>query len=175
MATLRHFQTTGYSSNRIDMVFMGDGYRASEIGTTYTSQIHGFLGYMFNGSLLSEPFGRYRNFFNIHSIDVVSNESGADDLANGISRDTVLNASYSGRALNVSLSKADEIEQAVLPNGITSEMRFILVNSAAYGGAGYDSGIYSAGNSQAYEIALHEIGHAFADLGDEYDYGVSGS
>jgi hypothetical protein len=156
------------------MVFMGDGYTASEIGTTYASQVQGFLQYMFNGSLLSEPFGRYRNFFNIHSIDVVSNESGADDPANGVERDTALDGHYNGRTLSVDLYKADQIEEGVLPYGVTSEMRYILVNSAAYGGAGYDSGIYSAGNAHAYEIALHEIGHAFADLGDEYDYGIPG-
>ncbi|MBL0403126.1 hypothetical protein JKG68_04030 [Microvirga aerilata] len=174
MPAHRHLQTTGSSSNRIDMVFMGDGYTASEIDTTYSSQVQGFIEYMFNGSILSEPFGRYRNFFNIHSIDVVSNESGADDPASGTERDTALDAAYSGRALGVDLDKADQIAESVLPYGVTSEMRYILVNSAAYGGAGYDSGIYSAGNAQAYEIALHEIGHAFADLGDEYDYGIPG-
>jgi hypothetical protein len=174
--SLRQLQTTGYSSNRIDMVFMGDGYTSSEIATTYTAQVQGLLGAMFNGSLLSEPFGRYKNFFNIHSIDIVSNESGADDPSKGVSRDTALDAAYSGRALNVSLYKADVIENDVLRYaGFNSEMRFILVNSATYGGAGYDSGIYSAGNPEAYEIAMHEIGHAFADLGDEYDYGVPGS
>lgn len=176
MPTLRHIQTTGYSSNRIDMVFMGDGYISSEITTAYTAQVQGLLRYMFDGSLLSEPFGRYRNFFNIHSIDVVSNESGADDPSKGISRDTALDASYSGRALSVSLDKADNIEEDVLRYaGFGSEMRFILVNSEGYGGAGYDSSIYSAGNPLASEIALHEVAHAFADLGDEYDYGASGS
>jgi IgA Peptidase M64 len=129
---------------------------------------------MFNGSTLSEPFGRYRNFFNIYSIDVVSNQSGADDPANGVERDTVLDGHYNGRTLSVDLNKADQIEESVLPYGVSSEMRYILLNSAAYGGAGYDSGIYSAGNVHAYEIALHEIGHAFADLGDEYDYGIPG-
>nr|WP_275944444.1 M64 family metallopeptidase [Microvirga flocculans] len=169
-------QAAGLSSNRIDMVFMGDGYTSSEIGTTYAAQVQGLLSYMFNGSLLSEPFGRYRNFFNIHSIDVVSNESGADDPSRGILRDTALDASYSGRALNINLDKVDAIEQDVLRSaGFASEMRFILVNSEAYGGAGYDSGIYSAGNEQAYEIALHEIAHAFTGLGDEYDYGAVGA
>ena len=176
MPSLRQLQTTGYSSNRIDMVFMGDGYTSSEIASTYTAQVQGLLSAMFNGGLLSDPLGRYRNFFNIHSIDIVSNESGADDLSKGISRDTALDAGYSGRALSISLDKADAIENNVLRYaGFASEMRFILVNSESYGGAGYDSGIYSAGHSQAYEIALHEIAHAFAGLGDEYDYGASGS
>lgn len=156
------------------MVFMGDGYTSSEIATTYTAQVQGLLGAMFHGGLLSDPFGRYKNFFNIHSIDIVSNESGADDPSKGISRDTALDAGYSGRALNVSLDKANAIESNVLRYaGFASEMRFILVNSESYGGAGYDSGIFSAGHSQAYEIALHEIGHAFAHLGDEYDDGAS--
>jgi hypothetical protein len=60
VATLKHLQATGFSSNRIDVVFMGDGYTSAEIGTTYTAQVQGLLGYMFNGSLLSEPFGRYK-------------------------------------------------------------------------------------------------------------------
>jgi Ca2+-binding RTX toxin-like protein len=157
---------------------MGDGYTAAEIGT-YTSQVDGLLTYMFGGGgLLSDPFGRYKNFFNVHSIELVSNQSGVtNDPAHKEARDTVLDARYmgDGRTVSIDLRAADAVEQEVFGSASFSEMRFILVNSGSYGGAGYDSSVYSAGNSQAYEVALHEMGHAFAALADEYNYGMPNS
>ena len=44
---------------------------------------------------LADPFPRYHKFFNVHKIDVVSNQSGADNpFPDGIFRDTALNATY---------------------------------------------------------------------------------
>ena len=78
----------------MDIIFLGDGYKSSEITVTYTNHILNYLSYLFDDSSLTQPFGRYENFFNIHAIDVVSNQSGADDPLAGIARDTALDASY---------------------------------------------------------------------------------
>ena len=67
---------------------------AGEIPTTYTSQILGFVGYLFDGSVLTQPFGRYQSYFNVYAIDVASASSRADDPHYGIFRDTALHASY---------------------------------------------------------------------------------
>src|SRR3954471_1720609 len=91
---MRSIITTGASANRIDMVFLGDGYTAPQITTQYSSDIQKYLNYIFDDSALTQPFGRYEKFFNIWAVDVVSNQSGADDPSAGISRDTALDASY---------------------------------------------------------------------------------
>ncbi len=82
----------GPTTNRINMVFLGDGYQAHEIGTTYVNHIDSMLNHMFYDG--EDPFPRYRNFYNVYRVDVVSNESGADKPPEDIWRDTALDASY---------------------------------------------------------------------------------
>ena len=58
----------GPNTNRIDIVFVGDGYLASELGS-YSSHVNiamaAFLG--------TEPFTEYQGLFNVHRVDVISN------------------------------------------------------------------------------------------------------
>ncbi|RWM79249.1 MAG: hypothetical protein EOR81_12285 [Mesorhizobium sp.] len=174
------FDTTisnGPSRNRVDIAFAGDGYRSSEIATTYPNHVRALTDYMFSGDLLSEPFGRYKNFFNVHRVNVVSAESGADDPSTNTFRNTALDASYlwdgvTQRLLYVSDSKTDAaIASALSGTEINAEMAFVTVNDTQYGGGGGKYAVYAGGNQSSLEIALHEVGHSFAALADEYDYG----
>lgn len=165
----------GPSSNRVDIIFLGDGYTATDLADgIYYDDITGYLDYMFADTLISDPFYRYRNFFNVHAIEVVSNESGADIPPEGIFRDTALNATYYGdgeteRALVVNDMKADKARSAALEGApFTAEMQFVTVNDSKYGGTGGDWAVYAGGNSEAHEIALHEIAHTFSGVADEY-------
>ena len=54
----------GPSSNRVDIVILGDGYRAEEIDTTYVTHSTQMLDYLFNSG--QDPFPRYAEFFNAH-------------------------------------------------------------------------------------------------------------
>jgi hypothetical protein len=94
MFSVRPLVTTGPSTNRVDIVFMGDGYTESEIATQYNADMWNLLDHMFDGTLNSEPFGRYRNFFNVTAIDVISRDSGADHPESNYYVDTPLGASY---------------------------------------------------------------------------------
>jgi hypothetical protein len=167
----------GPSTNRVDIVFLGDGYTASQIDTVYVSHVQSLLNYFFNQT--QDPFPRYRNFFNVHRVNVISNESGADVPPLGIARDTALDASYywdgtTDRLLYVNSSKANAaLSSGLAGAGFTAEMRPVTVNDTRYGGGGGWYAVYAGGNSGATEIALHELGHSFAGLADEYDYGGS--
>ena len=171
---LRPIAVTGDSANRVDIVLLGDGYTASQIETTYTAHILDYLSYIFDDSALTQPFGRYENFFNIYAVDVVSNESGADNPVTGTVRDTALDASYrwdgvTDRLLYVSDVKASAaMFDALDGTNVGAEMRYVLVNDTTYGGGGGYFAVYAAGNSSAREVALHEVGHSFARLADEY-------
>src|SRR4029453_18856249 len=91
---LRSIVVTGDSDNRGDIIVLGDGYTSSKIDTTFTSNILDYLSYIFDDSALPQPFGRYENFFNIYAVDVVSNESGADDPTAGIVGETALDPTF---------------------------------------------------------------------------------
>ena len=164
----------GPSSNRVDLVVLGDGYREPEIGTTYTSHVLGLIDYMFHQT--QEPFARYKSFFNVHQVNIVSNESGADAPPLDIYRDTALDASYwwgggVERLLYVNTSKASSALSAGLAGaGFYAEVRVVTVNDSRYGGGGGSYAVYAGANSSSKELALHEMGHSFGDLADEYAY-----
>lgn len=167
---------TGASSNRVDLIFMGDGYTVEETDT-YLSHISGFIDYLFSDDVKTDPFHQYENFFNVHYITTPSNESGVDDPSNGIYRDTALGASYkydgvTDRVLYVNSGQAYMTTRSLIDGtDIGAEMRLVTTNSDKYGGAGGYYAVYAGGNHAAYELALHELGHSFAGLADEYGYG----
>jgi hypothetical protein len=162
----------GPSGNRVNMVFMGDGYTAGEIETSYVRDINATLTHMFNDG--QDPYPRYRNFFNVYRVDLISNESGADVPPEGISRNTALDASYyydkqNSNALYINKTKADAaMNQALAKAPFTPAVKMVTVNDSRYGGCGGSYAVYSASHAQGPEIALHEMGHAFNQLGDEY-------
>ncbi|MFG0305588.1 MAG: M64 family metallopeptidase [Phycisphaerales bacterium JB040] len=158
--------------NRLDLVFVGDGYTADELGQ-YASDVAnvtaGFFSY--------EPFIAYEPYFRITQVDVVSPESGVDnDPTQGVSRNTALDMAYwcNGieRLLCVNVAKAyNAIDGAGVPD---VDQVLALANSSKYGGAGYsgsDLGTAAGRNGSAVEIAIHEMGHSLGNLADEYTYG----
>lgn len=163
---------SGPSENRIDVVFVGDGYQASQLGL-YASHTMNALDDIF----ALEPFASYATFFNVHRVDVFSTDSGVDnDPTQGISRNTALDMAFwcSGieRLLCVNVSKAlSAARSAPQVDQIAA-----LANSTKYGGAGYTSSnlaTCSGGNASAPQVMVHEFGHSIGDLADEYDYGGS--
>ncbi len=159
----------GPSSNRIDLVFVGDGYTNAELGN-YANHVNNVL----NPFFAETPLNTYKSFFNVHRVDVVSAESGVDhDPTYGVLKNTALDMGFWGsnieRLLIINTTKA----LAAAASAPAVDQVLAVANSAKYGGAGYpslDLGTLAGNNGAAVEIALHEFGHSFADLADEYDY-----
>lgn len=165
--TIRWF---GPSDNRIDMVFVGDGYQANDL-LSYRTQVEQAWQFL----EVREPYATYRRYFNVHRVDVISVDEGVDnDPTQGIARNTALDMAYwadgsTERLLGVNTAKA---QQAA---GCAPDWDQILAvaNSSKYGGAGYggaDVGTFAGSNSASFAVAEHELGHSFGDLADEYDY-----
>src|SRR5215216_4767922 len=104
----------GSAANRVDIVVLGDGYTSAEM-QKYRNDVQAAMTQFFNG----EPFHEYRNFFNVHRIDVVSNQSGADNPERSSFVNTALDATYNcqgvQRLICVNISKANTI----LANSVT--------------------------------------------------------
>ena len=79
----------GGPENRIDLVFLGDGYTESDLGT-YAGHVDRVL----QGFLSEEPLGAYASYFNVHRVDIVSDESGVDEPNLSIFRDTALDMTF---------------------------------------------------------------------------------
>lgn len=176
LAEYHTFIDNGPTSNRVNMVFVGDGYTASQLDD-YQDHIDAMIDHMFNAG--EDPFPRYENYFNAHRVDVISNESGADDPSENHYVDTALDASfaYNGgpqRLLYFNSSRANTAINDAIDGDFTADIRMGTVNTTQYGGGGGSYAVYAGGNSAAPEIALHELGHSFAGLADEYTYGNDG-
>lgn len=157
-------------ANRIDLVFVGDGYTASQLAT-YASQVSTISATFFS----KDPYLTYQPFFLLHRVDVVSIDSGVDnDPTQGILKNTAMDMGFwcggIQRALCVDVGKAYNFAN----NAPDVDLVAALANSSTYGGAGYPSsnlGTCAAGNGASLEIMRHEFGHALGDLADEYNYG----
>ena len=169
--------SNGPNSNRVNIVFLGDGYTAGEINTTYPSHIVAMTNHMFNppaGIISRDPYPRYEHFFNVHRVNVVSNQTGADVAPENIFRDTALDAAYfydgsTERQLYINDNKANAaLNSALVDAGFTADIKLVTVNDSRYGGAGGTYAVYAGGNLNATEVALHEMGHTFNGLADEY-------
>ena len=159
-------QNNGDPANRIDIVVLGDGYTAGELGK-YATDVQN----MIDGWFAQEPFKEYRGYFNVLRIDVTSNQSGADHPELGTFVDTALDATYncSGiqRLICVDFAKVNTVLQNTIPSPASRDLVFVVVNDNTYGGSGGSVAVAST-NVNAIEILLHETGHTLGLLADEY-------
>ena len=167
----------GNMTKRINMVFLGDGYRASEMGK-YITDVQTITTEFFN----TVPFKNYKNYFNVYAIQVPSNESGTDHPKDAFDegnltqpleiKDTYFSSTFDAGGIHRLLVPGDYtlIFQALADNMPTYDIVVMIVNSPYYGGSGGAVATTSL-DWRAPRIAIHEIGHSFAFLGDEYSYG----
>ncbi|MDJ0925139.1 MAG: M64 family metallopeptidase [Acidimicrobiia bacterium] len=158
---------TGPTTNRVDIVFVGDGYTVAELGA-YADTVDDLAAVLFG----YEPFTTYQNAFNLHRVDVVSNDSGIDhDPVFGIYRDTALDGELWCQGLERRLCIDTAKAEAFAAQAPAVDLIIAVANSTAHAGAGYPRIVTVAGESiSAHPIMVHEMGHSAADLGDEYDY-----
>ena len=171
----------GLPDKRIKYVFLSDGYQAGEL-FIYISQVNAMKADLFTQT----PFREYGNFFNFYAIKVPSLQSGADhpgtasDEAPGSTQpiftaNTYFNSTFDYAGIHRLVVSQDEVAvyNVLSSNFPNYDQVFVLVNSPYYGGSG---GIVATATTDAFssEVAIHEIGHSFAGLADEYAIGGQG-
>lgn len=168
----------GPLTERINLVFLGDGYTASEQGQ-FINDVNGILNTLFSQS----PFKHYKNYFNAFAIKVISEESGAnhpgtspDSDCAGVPQKTVNNyfgSTFDNGSIHRLLypTKLTTITGVLASNFPMYDQVFVAVNTPYYGGAG---GFVATCSSHVLgrDVAIHELGHSFAGLADEYWAGL---
>ena len=156
------------TSRCIHIAFVAEGYTADEMDH-YLNDCQKAIGSLFN----HEPFKSLQDRFNIIAVKSVSSESGTSEPAKGIWKNTALGSHfdtfYSDRYLTtLHLKRLHD-----LLAGTPYEHIIILVNTEHYGGGGiYNSyNLSYTGGKQFLPVVVHEFGHSFGGLGDEYAYG----
>lgn len=163
----------GTEDTRINLVLIGDGYTAVE-QDLFINDAQAFTTEIFNQT----PFKEYKNYFNVYAIKVVSNESGADHpgTATDVTEpahpllmvDTYFDSTFDAFGIHrLLISNNTLVTQVAFDNVPAYDQIVVLVNSQHYGGSGGEIAVGST-HSSGSEIALHEIGHSFSQLKDEY-------
>lgn len=150
-------------SQATNLVFLGDGYTAS-----LQSKFVDDARLAAEALLAQEPFVRYKDAINIYAVKVISNQSGASlDPANLI--DNYFGSSFWSYGIERLLVAwhYDRIHGVLMDNVPFYDIAVIIVNDDKYGGSGGSVAVFSTNTSSA-EVFIHELGHSFSYLADEY-------
>jgi hypothetical protein len=147
----------------LDLVITGDGFTESNLDS-FKVAVREFVSFMGNYDPLLE---KQMKAWNIHRVDVISATS---DLESEI--DTAFEAYYNcgGYARRIICLDYDKVQSEMAKAVPQFDYILVIVNSSEYGGAGGPAATISM-NAHAKAIAIHELGHTLANLGDEYTAG----
>ncbi len=151
----------------IHIAYVAEGYQEQEM-QTFVDDAKTAMEALF----AHEPFKSMRNRFNIVAVMSPSKDSGTSEPGKGEWRQTALgshfNTFYSDRYLTTLNLKALHDWLA----GIPYEHIIVLVNTEKYGGGGIlNSYNLSMAHHRMFKpVVVHEFGHSFAGLADEYAY-----
>lgn len=156
---------SGDPANAVDIVVLPEGYHEAEMGKFINDCIE------FSRTLFSfKPYDRYADRFNIRGILAPSPESGSDIPADSIWTRTLMSTSFYTFDSERYCMTYDNKSVRDLAANAPYDQIYILVNSDKYGGGAiynyYSVSVNS--NRSAAKIFIHEFGHGFAGLGDEY-------
>lgn len=155
----------GDPAEKVDLLILGDGYSAEELDE-YRADARAVAEALFD----FPPFRDRRRDFNVWAIDVASERSGVTKPREGTWNETPIGLSYnifdSERYMLTLRNRALREIAAAAPY----DFLILIANSDKYGGGGIFN-LYStaaAKSAQMPYLIVHEFGHAFAGLGDEY-------
>ena len=156
---------SGAMEHKVDLLFVAEGYTAQQMDK-FHRDCRKFMEYLFS----MEPYKSRMDDFNVMAVDVVSPEQGTDIPDQGIWKHTALNSHFYTFYIDRYLTVTDYMAIADNVAGVPFDALFIVVNEEKYGGGGiYNSyALGTAGNELSYQVFVHEFGHSFAGLGDEY-------
>lgn len=152
----------GPPENRVNYIILADGYDATTIDTTLEEHIHAAFERRFEHET-GEPYGRYRKFVNVCVMKVVSESNGIGNgptaFSGGNGGDRL--ARVDARAVNMYLDQN-------LPERIEPSWTAVVLNQSLWENTGSVLMLWSGANGEAAGAALHEGGHGFHQLADEY-------
>ncbi len=163
----KYLLKSGSEADCIDVAILAEGYTEAEMDLFYKDAEKACESLFFY-----EPFKSMKSRFNIVAVASPSKDSGVSVPRKNDWKQTAFNSHfdtfYSDRYLTTSRVKS--IHNAL--SGIPYEHIIIIVNTEEYGGGGiYNSYTLTAAHHPTFKpVVVHEFGHSFGGLGDEYFY-----
>lgn len=168
---VKQLMYNGPSNKKVDIVIVGDGYTKNDL-EKFRADAKKFNEAMFN----TKPFNERKKDFNVWLIEVISEESGIDKPDANIYKNSALGTTYNyfGSARYI-LTDENKILRDIV-SAVPYDFINILINDNRYGGGGiynlytttYTIGDVPGKDWQMEYVYVHEFGHSFGGLGDEY-------
>jgi hypothetical protein len=155
----------GPAAKKLDLLFLGDGYTAAE-RDRFRAHVDAAVKRVF----AVEPFSRHRDDFNVRAIFTPAPESGISKPRAGVWRSSPLGLSYNAfDSERYVLTFANRRLREIAAQSPYDAL-ILLANEEKYGGGGIFNlwMTAAAGSKQFPYLVVHEFGHSFAGLADEY-------
>jgi hypothetical protein len=156
---------SGTPEDHVDIAFMAEGYTEAEM-PKFIDDARSLCDYFMS----VEPYSSFRDKFNFYAILSPSDESGVTIPGKELYVNTNIHSSFYTFDMDRYLTSFDTRTIYDIAANVPSDAIFVIVNSKRYGGGGFYNH-YCEGtidNQYSRIVAVHEFGHSFAGLGDEY-------
>jgi IgA Peptidase M64 len=174
-AEIKSWRKNGPAAKSVDVLFVGDGY-TRERKRKFLRDVE-----RYTDRLLKEPpFSWYKDRFNVRSAFVASADRGCDLSPTAQKADTLLESHFDSPRGRLLVFRNRRTLRRIVAQAGDVDIVFVMVDTEKYGGAGtllravrvrgrpLAAPTFAAQDTASFMIAVHELGHSFADLADEY-------
>ena len=163
----KYIHKGGDSKKCIDVAIIAEGYTAAEKERFYQDAEQ-----TVEAIFSHEPFGRNRNCFNFLAIAPESFDTGVSVPREKLWRQTPVSSNFDTFYIERYLTTDHVFKIHDILEGLPYEHIIILANTDVYGGGGiYNSYTLTTAHHKYFKpVVVHEFGHSFGALADEYDY-----
>ncbi len=158
-------QIAGDPHSTLDIAIIGEGYTAKQIDL-FRADVKRFADLM----LSEEPYSSRNDVISIRGVVLPSLDEGCDQPTRGIWRSTALNASFNALGSPRYLLTESNRDLRDIAANVPYDTLVIMVNHDRYGGGGIYNRFctFTAHGDFSPYLLLHEFGHSFGGLADEY-------
>lgn len=155
----------GDPHKKVDVAILGEGYTIDE-EDKYNNDLKRFTGIFFN----QEPYKSNKAKFNVYGVFKPSLDSGISEPRAGIFKNTTLRTTFNSMGSERYILTEDNKSVRDLAAYVPYDAIYIMINHGRYGGGGiYNLYCTFTVENQWHEyLFLHEFGHSFSGLADEY-------
>lgn len=163
----KYLHKGGDPKEAIDIAILAEGYTEAEMDTFIAK-----AAVIANEILSYEPFASNKEKFNVVAVMTPSRESGVSVPLKNQWKNTAFDSHFSTFYSSRYLTTPNVWRMHQMLEGIPYEHILMLVNTPEYGGGGIFNSyqIATSDNKRTLPVAVHEFGHSFAGLADEYFY-----
>ncbi|HVT82387.1 MAG TPA: M64 family metallopeptidase, partial [Phycisphaerae bacterium] len=156
---------SGDPHDKVDLAFLAEGYTAED-----KEKFKADVKKMSDAIFTYDPYSKNKDRFNIYGVFRASAERGMDEPVQRRYKSTALGASYNTFDTDRYLTIPDDRAVYRMAAQVPFDAVVVLVNTNRYGGGGItmDMCVSSVDNATSGRIFVHEFGHSFAALADEY-------